>query len=111
MLLRLFFAIICGTCLPFAGKAYAEDDVPVALTKMSIDEIEDACEKTIRNKMSYRELFKSLPYIKCTAEDEKLTTTDRNRIRDALKSVLFNVSMERTAYANLQEVIQQISEI
>ena len=101
LLLRLVTLIFCGVCTPFSGKAHAQEE-----DTWTADKIEECCEKVIRGEIKYEDFAKSLPEIKYFAT----TSTNRTRIRDCLKKVLFNTKLERTAYCNLQEAILEISE-
>ena len=101
LLLRLVALIFCGVCVPFSDKAHAQED-----DAWTADKVEECCEKIIRGEMKYEDFAKSLPEIKHLAA----TSTNRTRIRDSLKKILFNVKLERTAYCNLQEAILDISE-
>ena len=107
MIIRIIAFLLCGTFLPCTGKAHAETDRDA---EMDADKVEENCEKVIRGEMGYNELLKLIPRIIHYATGYNAASSDRMRVRDCLKKVLFQVKLERTAYSTLQNAILKISE-
>jgi len=107
MIIHIIAFLLCGTFLPCAGKALAETECDV---EMDANKVEENCEKVIRGEMGYNEFSKLLPWITHYATGRDATSSDRMRVRDSLKKVLFNVQLERTAYSTLQQTILKLSE-
>ena len=113
MFKRLLLAILCGACIPTSGHAQNEEPsfgIIDELIEANPDKIEAYCKKIISGEASYEDLSKALPYIKKQVTDDDYCSTDRIRIRDSLKSILFHAQLEHTAYINLRNIIMEISE-
>lgn len=123
MFTRILRAIFCGSSYPVTrrsdisceGGEVIEDGhvygVIDELAKADPDIIEEYCEGVVRGIKSYNDLSKALPIITSTVCRMEYNCSDRNRIRNALKTIVFHCSenLERTAKNNLLDAIGRMS--
>ncbi|MBR0134470.1 hypothetical protein IJM16_04400 [Candidatus Saccharibacteria bacterium] len=76
---------------------------------MTPDEIADFCERVIKHEVKVDEFFKKLMTIQDIALGSDIA--DRRRIRDSLRTVLFEIgqTFEHSAYVNLENVVMRLS--
>ena len=103
MIIRILLSILFGTIPMVGGTAHAEN------TEMTPDEIADFCERVIKHEVEVKEFFRKLMTIQAIALDCDIA--DRRRIRDSLKTVLFEIgqTFENSAYVNLENVVARLS--
>ena len=103
MIIRILLTIIFGTIPMVGGTAHAER------TEMTPDEIAALCERVINHQVEVKEFFRKLMTIQAIALGSDIA--DRRRIRDSLKTVLFEIgnTLENSAYVNLENVVEKIS--
>lgn len=103
MIIRILLSILFGIIPIVGGTAHAEN------TEMTADEIADFCERVIKHEVEVEEFFKKLMTIQTIALGSDIA--DRRRIRDSLRTVLFEIgrTFEHSAYVNLENVVTRLS--
>ncbi len=106
MIIRILLSILFGTIPMMGGSAHAEN---AENTEMTPDEIADFCERVIKHEVEVKEFFRKLMTIQAIALGSDIA--DRRRIRDSLKTVLFEIgqTFENSAYVNLENVVARLS--
>ena len=73
------------------------------------DAIEECCNRIICGQEKHDRLTKALPFIMKKAKSPSFSSSDRTRIRNDLKRVYFNVTLDRPIKTYLYECIQDLS--
>ncbi len=79
------------------------------LEKASPDQIEEFCNRIISGKAELEILLKAIPGILRAADEKEISSSERLRIRDCIKKVVFHTNLERTTESFLYNTIKALS--
>lgn len=79
------------------------------LAQADPDAIEECCNRIICGQENHDHLTKALPFIMKKAKSPSFNSSDRTRIRNDLKRVYFNVTLDRLIKSYIYECIQDLS--
>lgn len=103
------------------GSAKADDPAPATpidddrikaileLEKSSPDQIEEFCNRIISGNAQLEILLKAIPGILHAINKGEISSSERLRIRDSIKKVVFHTKLERTTESFLYKTIKDLS--